>query len=74
MDGYAEKHHTRKVGLGEAMGNTLAGGGIFQGVGKFLQGGGVGDYIVWVGNVGPIDVYGKEDRWDAHGVPANDHG
>ena len=33
-----------------------------------------GYYIVWVGNVGPFDVNGKEDRGDAHGVPAKDHG
>ena len=42
-------------------------------VGKFLQGGGEGDYIVWVGNVGPFGVIGKYDRGDTHGVPANDH-
>ena len=45
------------------------GGGISQGVGKFLQGGGAGDSIVWVGNVGPFGVDSKEDRGDAHGVP-----
>ena len=45
-----------------------------QGVGKFLKGGGAGDSIVWVVNMGPFGVNGKEDRWDAHGVPANDHG
>ena len=42
-------------------------------VGKFLQGGGEGDYIVWVGNVGPFGVIGKYDRGETHGVPANDH-
>ena len=38
------------------------GGVRYQGVGKFLQGSGEGDYIVWVGNVGPFGVNGKEDR------------
>ena len=31
-------------------------GGISQGVGKSLQGGGAGDYMVWVRNVGPFGV------------------
>ena len=54
-------------------GTNSTGGGISQGVGKFLQGGGAGDSIVWVGNVGPFGVNDKEDREDAHGVPENDH-
>ena len=74
MAGYYEKHHARKVGLGEARDTTLTGGGRSQGVGKFLQGGGAGDSIVWVGNMGPFGFNGKEDRGDAHGVTANDHG
>ena len=49
----------RKVGLVEARDNNLTVGSISQGVGKFLQGGGAGDYIVWVGNVGPFGVNGK---------------
>ena len=51
---------------GEARDTTLTGRGRSQGVGKFLQGGGEGDSIVWVGNVGPFRVNGKEDRGDAH--------
>ena len=50
------------------------GGGRSKGVGKFLQGGGAGDSIVWVGDVGSFGINGKEDRGEAHGVPTNDHG
>ena len=50
------------------------GRGRSQGVGKFIQGDGTGDTIVWVRNVGPFGVNGKEDRGNAHGVPENDHG
>ena len=60
--------------MGEARDTTLTRGCGSQGVGKFLQGGGAGDYIVWVGNMGTFGVNGKEDRGDEHGVPANDHG
>ena len=52
----------------------MAGGGRSQGVSKFLKGGGAGDSIIWVGNVGPLGVNVKEDRGDAHIVTANDHG
>ena len=52
----------------------MTGGGRSQVVGRFLQGGGAGDSIVWVRNVGPFGVNGKEDRVNAHGVSANDHG
>ena len=52
----------------------MTGGGRSQGVGKFLQGSGAVDSIVWVGNVGPFGVNGKADRGDAHGFPANDQG
>ena len=68
------KHNVRKVGLGEARGTTSTGGSRYQGVGKFLQVSGAGDSIVWVGNVGPFRVNGKEDRGDAHRVSPNDHG
>ena len=64
----------RKVGLGEARDTTLTGGVRSQGVDKFLQGGGAGNSIVWVVNVGRFGINGKEDRGEAHGVPANDHG
>ena len=74
MAGYLEKHHARKVGLGEARDTTLTGGGGSQGVGKFLQGRGAFNSIVWVINVGPFGVNDKEDRGDAHGVPVNGHG
>ena len=53
---------------------TLAEGGRSQGVRAFLQGGAAGNYIVWVKNVGPFSNNGKEDRGDAHIVPANNHG
>ena len=55
----AEKHNVRKVGLGKPREATLAGGGRSQGVGKFLQGVGAGDSIVWVRDVGPLGVNGK---------------
>ena len=58
----------------KARDTTSTRGGRSQGVGKFLQGSGAGDSIVWVGNVGPFGVNGKEYRGDAHGVPADDHG
>ena len=68
------RHHARKVGLGEARETTSTGGGRYQGVGKFIKGSGAGNSIVWVGNVGPFGVNGKEDRGDTHVVPANDRG
>ena len=43
-------------------------------VGKFLHGDGAGDSIVWVGNMGPFGINGKEERGDSHRVPENDHG
>ena len=74
MAGCASKNHARKVGLGEARDTTSMGGGRFQGVRNFLQGGGAGNSILWVGKVGPFGVNGKEDRGDAHRVPVNDYG
>ena len=62
------------VGLGEAGETTSTGGGITQGVGKFIQGGGAGDSIVWVGDVGHFGVNEKEGKGDTHRVPATDHG
>ena len=59
--------------MGGARDTTLTGGGIYQGFSKFLQGGGAGNSIVWVGNVGPFSVNVNEYRGDTHGVPANDH-
>ena len=53
---------------------TSTRGGISQGVGKFLQGIGAGDYIVWVVDVGPFGVSGEEDRGETHGVHATDRG
>ena len=70
----AEKHHASNVGLREAKDTTLTGEGRSQGVGKFIQGGGTGNSIVWVRNMGPFSVNEKEDREDAHVVPANVHG
>ena len=56
------------------METNLTGGGRKKGYGKFLQGGGAGNSIVWVVNVGPFGVNCKEARGDARRVPANDHG
>ena len=48
--------------MGEARETTFTGGGRKKFVGKILQGGGAVDSIVWVVNVGPFGVNGKEDR------------
>ena len=61
-------------GLGEAGDTTLTGGGRIQGVDKFIQGGGAGDYIVWVRDVGHFGVNDEEGRGETHRVPATDHG
>ena len=58
----------------QAKDTTSTGGGISQGVGKFLQCGGSGDPVVWVGNMGPFGFNGKKDRWDKHRIHENDHG
>ena len=65
---YAEKHHGHKVSTGEAGDTTLTGGGRTQGVGKFLQGGGTCDSIVWIGDVGHFGVNVKEVIGDTHTV------
>ena len=49
-------------------------GGITQGIDKFLQGVVAGDSIAWFGIVGHFGINGKENRGDAHRVPANDYG
>ena len=49
------------------------GGGITQGVGNFLQGGGTGDSIVWFGDVGNFGGSGEEGRGYTHRVPATDN-
>ena len=59
--------------MGEARDTNSTGGGRKQVVVKFPQGNGAGNSIVWVGNMGPFGVNGKEDRGEEHGVPANDH-
>ena len=68
------EHHARKVGLGETGDTVLTGGGRTKGIGNFIQGGGAGDYIVWVGEMGPFGGKVKEGRGDTHWVPATDHG
>ena len=40
----------------------------------FYRGGGAGNYIVWVGDVGPFGVNGEEEGGDTRGVTAADHG
>ena len=44
----------RKVGLGDTGDTAPTGRVITQGVGNFLQVGGAGNPIVWVGDVGPF--------------------
>ena len=51
----------------------MIGRGRTQGVGKFLQGGGAGDFIVWVGDVGIFGVNDEEGRGDTHVFTATDH-
>ena len=63
----------RKVGLGETGGTALTGGGIIQGDGIFLQGGGSGYSIAWVGDVINFGGNGEEVRRDTNRVPATDH-
>ena len=41
------------------MDTTLIGGGQSKGAGKFIQGGGASNYIVWVRNMGPLVINGK---------------
>ena len=55
----AAKHHARKFGMEEARYNTLTGGGKSQGVGKFIQGSGAGDAIVWIRNMDTFGVNGQ---------------
>ena len=74
LAGYAEKYHACMVVLAESGGTTSTGGVRFQGVGRFLQGGGAGDSILLVVYVGPFGINGKEGIGDTHGVPATDHG
>ena len=55
-----------KVGLGETGDTAPTGRGITQGVGIFLQGGGAGDYTVWVWDVGTFGNNGEEGGRDIH--------
>ena len=74
MDGCAAEHHARKVSLGET-GDTDSTRGIRnQGVGKFLQGGGAGNFTVWVGDVGPFSVDGEEGGRGTHWDYFSDNG
>ena len=59
--------------MGENGGTASEVGRRTQGVRNFLQGGGAGNSIVWVGDVGPFAVNGKKGRGGTHGVPATDH-
>ena len=49
-------------------------GDITQGIGSFIQGGGSGNYIVWVGDVGPFGDNGEECGRYTLRVPLSDHG
>ena len=61
-----------KVGLKEARDNSSTGGGISQGVGKFLHEGGTGKYNVWARNA--VLSFSMANRIEVtHGVPGNDH-
>ena len=58
---------------GEDWGNCFDGRGKNPRFGKFIQGRGAGNYIVWVGDVGPFGVNVEEGRGETHRVPATDH-
>ena len=66
MAGCAAEHHAQKVSLGETGGTAPTGRGRTEGVGNFLQGGGAGNYTVWVGDVGPFGGNGEEGGRDTH--------
>ena len=68
------EHNAHRVSLGETGDTASTGGGRTQGVGNFLQGGDASDSIIWVGDVGPFGVNGKEGRGDTNGVPETDYG
>ena len=59
--------------MGETGDTALKRENTTQGFGNFLQGGGAGNSIVWVGDVGPFGVNGEEGRSDTHGVPSTSH-
>ena len=67
------RNHARKFGLGDIGDITSTGEGRTKGFGDFLQGGGAGYSIVWVGDMGSFGVNGEEGRGNTHGVPATDH-
>ena len=60
--------------MGGTGGTASTGRDRTQGVGNFLQGGGTSGSTVWVGDVGPFSINGKEGREVTHRVPATDHG
>ena len=59
--------------MGETGDTALKRGNTTQGIENFLQGGGAGDYIVWVGYLGPFGKNGEEGRRDTHRVPLSYH-
>ena len=67
----AAEHHVNKVGMGDTGDTASTGGGITQGVSNFLQGGGVYNSIVWVRDVGPFGVNGKEGRGYTQRISCN---
>ena len=68
-----DKHHSRKLGIGETRDPASTGRERTHGVGNFLQGGGAGNSIELVRDMGPFGVNGKAGRGDTHTVPATDH-
>ena len=73
MAGCVAGHHGCKVSLGDTGYTASTRGGITQGVGKFLQGGGAGDSTVWVGNMVSFGDNGEECGWDTHWVTLLNH-
>ena len=59
--------------MGETGDTALKRENTTQGFGNFLQGGGAGDSIVWVGYVGPFGENGEEGRRDTHRISLSYH-
>ena len=60
--------------MGETGDTALTRGDRTQGIGYFLQGGDIGKYTVWVGDMGHFNDNGEKGRGDIDRVPLSDHG
>ena len=74
MAGCAAEHHALKVIKGENGETSTTGRGRTQGGGNVLQGGGAGDPIVWVRDVGNFGGNEEEGGREVHWVTLKFHG